>query len=75
MSKVQGSVRLTPEAWAVAREIARRLSEDLGGQISVAQAIEVALREKARRDEIPLVHQVDEGAEMAAAARSPGWSG
>lgn len=50
MSKVLGSVRLTPEAWEIAKEIARRLSEDLGRQYSVAQAIEVALREKARRD-------------------------
>lgn len=50
MSKVPGSVRLTPEAWQIAREIARRLSEDLGRPYSIAQAVELALREKARRD-------------------------
>lgn len=51
MAKVQGSIRLTPEAWAIARAIADDLAQTLG-EASVAQAIEVALREKAKRDGI-----------------------
>lgn len=49
MPKIQGSIRLTPEAWVIARAIADDLARSMGSA-SVAQAIEIALREKAKRD-------------------------